>query len=420
MKKFSLFYLGLLFVFLLSCQEKEEPIVEVPSYEELESEWIRLGVWNQEFNFSLMHPLTGNIKSASLASFHQTSANYLSSSGRYIVSIERNDGIVRFFDTGIENHRDHGHEYAIRWLNATALAPLPTHFSATQGNIVIFNDGDGSITYAREASMETPTFSPAIISNIGNGVHHGAATWLRGNKFAVTFKDEGTPGALPQRVKLLNLTGEVVAENANVFVTGIHGDASNGDFAVFGGTQGVIVAGADNKIKLIANPSPLQPTSGNWMGTIKGNDEIKKFYGYARNQGVFEIDPLAESIKPIFLSNEIRSYFLSADGGHLIIQTSDNAVRVFDTNTGSQLANRIVTVADEIAANARKTSDELMHYRMMSENNPVITASENFLYVLEPNRTKIHVRDLKTLAKVGVMDAPANTSNIMRIGFQVK
>lgn len=420
MRKLSLFSAALLVALFFSCQEKEDPIVEVPSFEEQESEWIRLGVWDQSSNFSLMHPLTANIITPSLASFHQASANYLSSSGRYIVSIERNDGIVRFFDTGIENHLDHGHEYAMRWLSATAEAPLPTHFSATQGNIVIFNDGDGSITYAREASMETPTFRPTVISNIGNGVHHGAATWLKGNKFAVTFKDEGTPGALPQRVKLLNLTGELTAENPNVFVTGIHGDASNGDHAVFGGTQGVIVAGADNTIKLIANPSPLQPTSGNWMGTIKGNDEIKKFYGYARNQGVFEIDPHAESIKPIFLSDQIRTYFLSADGGHLIIQTSDHVIRVFDTKTGNELASRAVTVADEIAANARKTADELTHYRMMNENNPVITASENFLYVLEPSRTKIHVRDLKTLSTVATMDAPANTSNIMRVGFQVK
>lgn len=420
MKKYYLWVPVLIMTIMVSCQEKEDPIVEIPTYEETESEWIRLGVWNETFNFSMMSPIKGTYTTPDLGSFLETSRNYLSSSGRYIVSVERAEGTVKFFDTGIENHQDHGHEYSPKWLNAIAEAPLPTHFSSTSGNIIIFNDGDGSVTFAREANMETPSFSATIISNFGNGVHHGAATWLVGNKIAVTFKDEGTPGALPQRVKLINTSGEIIAENEEVSVTGIHGDASNGNYAVFGATDGVIVAGADEQIKLIPNPSPLEPTSGNWMGTIRANDKIGKFYGYARNQGVFVIDPVASSIKPVFLADNIRAYFLSADGGHLIIQTNENVVKVFDTMTGSELASKTVTVADEPTANARRSFDDLEHYRLMSEENPVITASENFLYVLEPNRTKIHVRELNTLKTVAVMDAPQQTVNLMRVGFQVK
>ncbi|MBW3468334.1 hypothetical protein [Arthrospiribacter ruber] len=411
------------FLFLVtsnSCQERESPIEQPPTFEETESEWIRLAKWDVNSNFSLLSPLNQSVSTPDIRPFHAQSGNYLSSSGRYIVSIERNEGIVRFLDTGIENHQDHGHEYSVKWLNATAEAPLPTHFSATQGNIVIFNDGDGSVTLARESNMIAPGFSPSIIADFGNGVHHGAAAWLMGNKIAVTFKDETVPGALPQWVKLINTSGEVIAENPEVSVTGIHGDASNGNYAVFGATEGVIVAAANDDIKLIPNPDPLEPTSGNWMGTIRANDHIHKFYGYARNQGVFAIDPEAGAIEPVFLSNNIRSYMLSADGGHLIIQTNDNLVKVFDTATGNELASKTVTVADEVAGNQRQSFGEFEHYRQMSEENPVITASENFLYVLEPSRTKIHVRNLKDLSTVEVMELSGKVSNIMRVGFQVK
>jgi WD40 repeat protein len=420
MKKYR-FLIPVVLLMAYSCQEKEDPLAEPQTFGETESEWIRLAVWNDRNQLGLMNPLTKILTPSDVEPFVTGSANYVSSSGRYVVSVERVQNNVRFFDSGIENHSDHGHEYPMRWLSGMATAPLPTHFSSTSGNIIIFNDGDGSVTIARESAMESPAFQPTILTNLNNGTHHGAATWLTGNKLAVTYKNPAVPGALPQFVKIVNLNGEVVFENNEVAVTGIHGDASNGQHAVFGATEGVIVAGADNSLKLIANPSPLTGTSGNWMGTIRANDAINKFYGFARNHGIFEIDPIANSIKPILSSNTVRSYFLSADGGYLVVQENDNRVHIFETATGNSLVSRIVTSAqDQASTNARKILDDIEFYRIMNEANPLLTASEQFLYVLEPGRSKVHVRDIKTLDVVESMDVPSNTMNIMRIGFQTK
>ncbi len=417
MRKLTLFTTAMALA-LLGCQDNEEPIIPAPEFNESESEWIRLGAWDQEGQFTLISPTSETANAAEALPFKPDSRNYLSTSGRYIVSMERNDGRVKFFDTGIDNHGDHGHEYEMRWLNATADAPLPTHFSATNGNIIIFNDGDGSVTLAREASMEAPSFQPTILSDLGNGTHHGAATWLSGNKLAVTFQDENASGALPQYVKIIDTSGNIIAEDESVSVTGLHGDASNGTYAVFGGTEGVIVADANDQIKLIENPSPLEPTSGNWMGTIRAHDNLGVFYGLARNHGVFEIDPAANSIRSIFSADNIRTYFLSAEGSYLIIQTNDNRVRVFDTQSGSEIANAIVQTAGEAnpAISKKELSDERF-CRLMEDPVPVLTASDKYLYVLEPNRSKIHVRELSTLDVVGSMDSPANTVNIMRVGF---
>ena len=403
-----------------SCQEDEPPIVEQPTFENLESEWIRLAAWDASGAFSMINPIDESIKKPTLTPFTAGSANYLSSTGQYITSVERTNGIVRFFDTGIVNHEDHGHEYETRWLNATAEAPLPTHYSATSGNIVIFNDGDGSITWAREATMETPGFQPILMGDLGNGVHHGAATWLSGNKFAVTYLVPELPGTLPQTIKILDVNKSILAENPEVTVGAIHGDASNGTYAIFGGSTGVLVARSNNELFRIDNTGGLEPTSGNWMGTIKAHDNSDIFYGWARNKGIFSIDPAGKSIRNIYSGNDVRAYFFSADGSKLIIQTTSNQVMVYNSDTGSEIVEAAIPVATVDDQSARKSMDEYAAYRLMNENPPVLSSSENYLYVLSPSRTEIDIlglNDLKSVKKI-TLTTPVNT--IMRVGFQTK
>ncbi len=420
MKKLHTAFIGLALL-AYSCQEKEDPIIEQPTFENQESEWIRVITLNSSGNISMMNPITGEVKTPTVNTFAQGSANYLSSSGQYITSVERANGIVRFFDTGIVNHVDHGHEYEMKWLSATAVAPLPTHFSTTNGNIVVFNDGDGSITWARESTMETPSFNPTVIKDLNNEVHHGAATWLTGNKLVATYKYPEVAGALPQTIKILSSTGEVLAESEDVEVTSIHGDASNGQYAIFGGTEGVLVAGANNQLFRIDNISPLEPTSGNWMGTIKAHDNSAILYGWARNKGIFAIDPAAKTMKNIYASDDVSTYFFSADGSKLIIQTKSNTVKVIDSTTGSTVAQGPIAIASiEGGESARKIQDDASFYRLMNELPPVLTSSEKFLYVLSPSRTEVEVLDLENLSSVKKMTLSAPVTSFMRVGFQTK
>ncbi|EON75641.1 hypothetical protein ADIS_3861 [Lunatimonas lonarensis] len=266
--------------------------------------------------------------------------------------------------------------------------------------------------------METPTFQPGLLSDLGNGVHHGAATWVLGDKYAVTYKDESVPGALPQYVKLVNAQGQIVAENPNARVTGIHGDASNGRHAVFGATEGALVVSQSNEIKLIPNPSTLAPTSGNWMGTIKTHDALDVFYGYARNHGIFEINPSTNTIRQLVNAPNLKSYFLSAEGGYLVVQTADDHVKVFDTTTGSEIKGKSISSADDPnGAVLRKERTALETYRVLAEPSPVLAASEKYLYVLKPNRITIQVLDIKTLEEVSNIQLEATVHNMMRVGF---
>lgn len=419
MKKRNLSLLCLAFL-AFACQEDEDPVQPQPTFENQESEWIRIAAWDASGRFSMMNPLSGNVVTPSVNAFAEGSRNHVSPTGQYITSIERAAGVVRFFDTGIVNHEDHGHEYDIRWLGATAEAPLPTHYSSTWGNIVIFNDGDGSITWAREAVMETPSFQPVVLADLGNEIHHGAATWLNGNKFAVTYKNPDVPGALPQTIKLLDRDKKVLAENESVSVTGIHGDASNGVYAIFGGTTGVLVASSSDQLFKIDNIEPLASSSGDWMGTIKAHDANGLFYGWSRNKGVFAIDPGSQSMRNVYAGDDVAGFFFSADGSKLIIQRSSNEVLVLDASSGSTVAQAAIPVAMTEDFNARKSMDEFEVYRLMNENPPVLTSSEKYLYVLRPSRTAVDVLDLNDLATVKTMELSESASTIMRVGFQTK
>ncbi|UZD23214.1 hypothetical protein PBT90_07405 [Algoriphagus halophytocola] len=417
MNRFTKFY-GLVLLAAFACQENEDPIIDQEeTFDATESEWVRLVTINESGNIGLMNPVAGSARALSVAPFAAGSRPYLSSSGRYITSVMRNEGEVRFFDSGIEFHIDHGHEYEPKWVATAAMAPLPTHFSTSHENIVIFNDGDGSITWAHEQEIGLPSFEPKIIKDMGNGVHHGAATWLAGDYFAVTFKNPAIPGPLPETIKLIDEQGALVAESETAVVSGIHGDASNGKYALFGGMEGVLVASKEKELFLIPNSDGLNPESGNWLGSLKAHDKSEVFYGSSGNKGVFKIDPVAKSITNVYSGDDVVSYFFNEDGSKFIIQNESDHIMVLDAKSGSELLSKSMSVATNLNPTARVVRDEYEKYRLLDEPSPVLTASQNYLYALEGSRTNIKVYDLEDLNLVHTMPLDSPVGTIIRVGF---
>ncbi|MEP2348165.1 MAG: hypothetical protein ABJH96_10280 [Algoriphagus sp.] len=416
MRKLNKVY-GFLLLAAFGCQEDDDLIIEQKTFETTESEWIRIVTMDETGTIGLMNPTAGTSRSLNVAPFATGSRTYLSSSGRYITSVMRNEGEVRYFDTGIEFHIDHGHEYEPRWVSGVAKAPLPTHFSTSQENIVIFNDGDGSFTWSHEQSMAIPSFSPKIMSNLGNGVHHGAATWLEGDLFAVTFKNSTIPGPLPETIKLIDKNGVIVAESATAVVSGIHGDASNGKYALFGGMEGVLVASKTKELFLIPNAAGLDSGPGNWLGSLKSNDKSDIFYGSAGKKGIFKIDPVAKSITNVYVGDDVAAYFFDANGSKLIIQKKNNEVIILDADSGNTMNTAALSIAVDSNASARKSLTDLEMYRVLDEPSPVLTASEYYLYVLDGSRTTINILSLEDMSTAKTMELTSPVTNIMRIGF---
>jgi hypothetical protein len=415
--KLLLMSLSLLWVFA-SCEEEEgiNPEAE-ETFADLESEWIRLATVTGDNQISIMKPTTGETTYEVSGTLTEGARYYRSGTGRYLVSVERAQNQVRFFDSGIELHDDHGHEYQALWLDRTLSSPTPTHFSALEEDMIIFNDGDGSILHVEERRLEFDAYSPSTIPVADQ--HHGAAVKMEHGLFAVTFRDPSLDDILPQMVKLVDEQGQVVAEDNEVRVGRIHGNASNGDYAGFGSTDGILVVNTSNEFSLIPNIEGLNNESGNWIGTLKGHKELDVFYGWARSKGLYRIDPEAGTMTSFYEGEDVKSFFFSQNGEYLVLHKDNDDIVVYDAYDGDMMTEAPVSLAqDADAYNARKGyKSEVETLRAMNEPERVLGVSGEFLYTLEPSRNQVKIFDLHDMEEVEsiLLDSPVD--NFFVMGF---
>ncbi|GAA4819593.1 hypothetical protein [Algivirga pacifica] len=417
MKK--LFYLPffMLIGLLASCDHDHVDAEE--NFAEMESDWVRLTLIHHG-EIELMQANTGAITYSLEQELPEGAYLYTSGSGRYISILDRAGNSLKFFDSGVEKHDDHGHEYAPRLLDVNVEAPLPTHYAGYGSHSVVFNDGDGSFTHINEMQLEIPSYSPAVVMPEGTEAHHGAGFRLNNGVFAITYKTN-SEDVLPQVVHFLNADGTVLKDGSEVEVGRIHGDAVNGEFGVFGSTDGVILVDNQNNISLIPNTEQLNSESGNWIGTLKGHDNADVFFGRARNQGVFMIDPIAKTLTPIYEGADVVGDMFSFNGEYYIVHTSDNMLRVFDAHDGEEVASRKVEMANiPAASNERSANSEIAQLRLSEEEDPILVASDEFLYILAPNRTQIKVLEIHELEHVHTITLDHPIEKIMKNGFSLE
>ena len=97
-------------------EEAEEPDEETEpvTFADMESDWVRLTLVRDGM-LEVMQADSGEIEYSVENIMDEGSRFYTSNSGRYLTVIDRDGGNVRFFDSGVEKHDDHGHEYEAKW-----------------------------------------------------------------------------------------------------------------------------------------------------------------------------------------------------------------------------------------------------------------------------------------------------------------
>ncbi len=411
---------ALLLVLLASAcnSDDDDELVGEPDgteFSELESEWVRLTLMHDN-QIKVMQTSTDEIVDSTSAPLPEDARYYTSNSGRYLVVTDRDNNQLRFFDSGVINHEDHGHQQGVGWLDVTVDAPLPTHFASSGGQIVIFNDGDGSITHVDEAQLELPAYEPTVLT-FPTVAHHGAGFRLASGQFVTTFKNTDEPGGIPQMVKYLDADGTLIDDNGGVEVEGIHGDATNGTHGVFGSTDGVILVDDANNIDLIANPEELNAERGFWIGSVNGHDNTPVFFGRATSVGSYLVDPATKSMTSVYLGDDIVGNMLSFNGDYYIVHTSDNRVRVFDAADGSPVVEREVEMVNvpDLATGEPTTPEAKLDE--MDEDDPVLVASDKHLYILAPNRVDIKVLSISDLSHVHTIRLDEPVNSIAKNGF---
>jgi hypothetical protein len=297
-----------------------------------------------------------------------TAGIYLSEDSKLLFSMERTEGHINIMDLASFG----------KWLPKPIERPQPTHWTGVNNHSLIFNDGDGSVVYIKADQSTTEGFTLGIIAVEESVAHHGAALYLSNDAVVMTVKSEGEEGSLPKKVALVDIKSQqILLTTDDQSLGGIHGAQSNGEYALFGSTDGVLWVKEDQSYGLISYPQPLENSSGNWIGTIKGGWD--SFIGSSRNHGLFKIEAEKQKITSMFNSDQMADFQVSPDGKYTVVLLKDNQLVVLDNGSLNMLTQGTIPNQPEIPKG----------FKMIVQND--------LLFVTALGYKHISVLDLKTL-----------------------
>lgn len=395
---YKLIYLFALSIFIISCSnDNDDNTNETPKETLSEYKFIRVLLSDEKTTeITLVNPVdaTASFFNAKFAK----STIYTTESGRYAGIIHRTDNAVETFDSGFESHGDHVDVDGIPKFGAlTGQSLMPTHFKSKIGELLTFNDGDGTLSVARESEINTAGAKFKVI-NAGLLAHHGAMATFSNGSYAITQKDNSIAGTLPEKVKIIDNTGKTLFE-ATIATKGIHGNASDGTYAVFGSASGVLVVESSGKQKLVALPEGFGTA---WFGSILETKATGKFIGYTAEKGAYLIDVINGTIKPIFQSTAIMQCKVNYGKNKLGVLLHNGDFKLFNLTT-LQVEKEGKAIG-ETATNAPV--------------KPQIQLTENFAYITSPTTGELLQLSLSTMTIVKRIKVSNMPISITILGFE--
>ncbi len=365
---------------------------EVEPTDTREHKYLRVLVSDETTNqISLVDPRNGKVETFE-ARFPK-SALYTTESGRFGAVVHRESNLVQFFDTGFENHGDHVDVKGTpKWAAMVAEGKLPTHFKTKGDEVMLFNDGDGTLSVGKESDFHTAEAKLKII-NTNLVAHHGAMAKFTNGTYAITEKDGSIAGTLPERVRIMDASGKQV-HASTIQTKGIHGNAGDGNVAVFGSASGILVVESSGSQKLIPHPADFGTA---WFGTIMEAGQPGKFVGYTAAKGAYLIDVATDKVIPILQSEDIMQAKVDYASNHLVALMHSGEVKIFDLKT-----SMLKTSGNILPATSKDDTQK-----------PQLEATERYLYVTQPKTGElltVRVSDLSQTGRIKVSKTPYRLS----------
>lgn len=391
MIKKGLFLAALAAFVLVSCDDDNgnEPI-EIDT----EGQFVRILASDlDQANYYVINPHEGTTQT--IAGQYAAGRLYTSPSGRYVSVINSAENSATFFDSGIEGHEDHAHiKGTPKWALTKSAGVRPVHFYGRGDNMLVFNDGDGTISHFKESTLHTE--ATAKVFSIGTA-HHGAPALFKNGTIAVTQKDGSTAWTLPERVRVIDINGNEL--HASTLQTGgIHGEAGNGETVLFGCVEGILRVNQDGTQTLIPNPTAF---GDEWIGTILYGAESEVFIGFDAGRGVYEIDLATSSIETIEENDRLVAATFDWEGHNLILVYSDGLVKVLDGHGFSTIASKNLEINFPASG---------------STGAPTYVASEEFLYISDGINGSISMYKKENLEFVSKIDLPGKPARMALMG----
>ncbi|BFM44780.1 hypothetical protein CFS9_34210 [Flavobacterium sp. CFS9] len=394
---YKLIFLFALSATVFSCSNDDDNTPETPKEALTEYKFLRILLSDEKTTeITLVNPVEATISSFN-AKFAKSTV-YTTESKRYAGIIHRASNTVETFDSGFEGHGDHVDVDGIPKFGALiGQSPMPTHFKSKSGELMTFNDGDGTLSVAKESEINTAGAKFKTI-NAGLLAHHGAMATFSNGTYAITEKDNSVAGTLPEKVKIIDNSGKTLF-NATVATKGIHGNASDGTYAVFGSASGVLVVESNGKQKLITLPADFGTA---WFGTILETKAQGKFVGYTAAKGAYLIDVASETIKPILASTAIMQCKVSFNATKLGILLHTGEFKLYNL-TSLQLEKEGKVIPETATDAALK---------------PQIQLTENFGYITSPTTGELLQLNLSTMAIAKKIKVSSTPYMITILGFE--
>jgi hypothetical protein len=292
-----------------------------------------------------------------------------SSSGRYGFAIHRDNHCVTIVDG----------EFASAAVVTTEQEP--THFHAHEHQVVIFNDGSGSVSVFDERAMTQP---PQIIK--ATQPDHGSAVIIGENLLA---------GHLRLGQVDMYRGGQIIQSFDCCPV--LHGAAQVGTTALFGCGDGVLLLkqqGDSFKAVKLDNPKDAPPrTRVGLFATHPKNALVLGNFGH----GLAVIDPNNETMRILPLPAHPVKFSFDAAGETVLVLTTDGVLRRLSLANGDMLA--AVPVVQEIEP--PKGPD--------GKPRPAFALNHDRIYVAAPDEEILMALDAATMTviqRVALPDKP--------------
>jgi hypothetical protein len=383
MKK--LFYFMVIAVSITACK-KDRGRVETndPSKE---YKYLRMIVSDEKTNEISYLNLHDDTKTSFVAKFPK-SAVYNSASGRFAAIAHTDNNLAETFDSGLEFHGDHVDTKGVPKFGLMVSESFkPTHFKAKNNELLFFNDGDATLSYGLESRIHTQAKMTTI--NAGLIAHHGAMAQFSNGTYAITLKDNSVSGLLPERVIIIDKTGKEI-HKSTVATTGIHGNATDGNNAVFGSISGILVVSSTGTQRLIPHPNDFGRA---WFGTILETSVRNKFIGFTAAKGAYLIDISTNTISPLMESADIMQLKTSYDLSKVGVLLHSGLMKIIDLKTNKTEFEQNITVTTEKS----------------STQKPQMVMSNRFIYLTLPKSGEIQktrITQPNTVTKIKVSASP--------------
>lgn len=378
----------------------DQPVAEAKK----EEKYVRLLVADETATkLSLLDPSTG--KTTAFDTKYPLASLYATASGRYAGVIYAAQNLVEVFDNGLSTHDDHIDVVGdAKFTSFTADGIKPAHFKSKGNETLIFNDGEGTLSIANDADFKTTGKFKKI--NAGLQAHHGAMAQFGNGTIAVTSTSTDPSGAVvPNKVIVIDKTGATVKQHTKE-VGAIHGNASDGNNAVFGAftgfdksAGGVLVVNENGTQKFINNPDKFGAFR---LGTILYAPAAKKFIGYVATKGAYLVDVDKDKITPIYEGNDSYQCKVDYAGKNLLILTLDGKLRIYDLVSGALKKEGAVTSAVQSADTYK----------------PVIEATSKFAYIAVPTNGEVLQVDLSSFKNTTKIKVTARPVRMALFGFE--